>query len=129
MGTLNRESLKNILIVDDSSTSRMIIKRCLEISGFLDCSYYYANNGLEALDIIHSKNIDLIITDVNMPKMDGKNLVRKLKSDNKTDHIPIIVTTSLGDSLIEDEFKNLGVSWVIKKPVVPKKIIELFGDI
>ena len=74
---------ENILIVDDSSTSRMIIKRCLEISGYNESTFLYAENGLEALSIIDNTKIDLILTDLNMPKMDGDNFIKKIKSYNK----------------------------------------------
>lgn len=128
MEYLDKENLKNILIVDDSSTSRMIIKRCFEISGIDNSKYYYAGNGLEALDIIKNRKIDLIITDINMPKMDGFNLIKKLKSEETSKNIPIVVTSSMSGSSTLDELLEMGVKWIIKKPVVPKKIIEIFGE-
>ena len=94
----DKGKLKNILIVDDSSTSRMIIKRCFEISGIDDSEYYYAGNGLEALDVVKNQEIDLIITDINMPKMDGSNLIKKLKSEESLKDIPIVVTSSMSGS-------------------------------
>jgi two-component system chemotaxis response regulator CheY len=122
--------LKKILIIDDSSTSRMIIQRCLEIAGFVIGEYHFAENGLDALGIVKErKGFSLIITDINMPKMDGPTFIRVLKMDEKGREIPIVVVSSIGDTALEEEMKALGVSGVIKKPVSPAKLLETLGGL
>lgn len=117
---------KNILIVDDSSTSRMIIQRCLDIAGFTEVHFHFAENGLDALSILQTNSrIDLIMTDLNMPKMDGENFIKKLKQGASNQALPILVITSLGDAILEEELKKLGVLGIIKKPVSPEKILHL----
>lgn len=128
MDNLTKESFKNILIVDDSSTARMIVKRCFDIAGFQDCKYYFAENGVEAMQILENDTVDLVVTDVNMPEMDGNKLIKKLKKDDKTKKITIIVISTMDNIVIEDELAHLGIKWVVKKPLVPAKIIKLFEN-
>ena len=70
---------KNILIVDDSTTARMFIKRCLEMGGFEEAEFFEASNGVEALQHLNLKKIDLILTDLNMPKIDGEQMIDIVK--------------------------------------------------
>lgn len=112
----------NILIVDDSETSRMIIWRCLEICGWGDHSRFDASDGLQALQILLSTPIDCVITDLNMPRMDGLTLVKKITLTPKLQKPPIIVFSSLASAPLEEELKALGVRSVIHKPITPEKL-------
>lgn len=117
-----------ILIVDDSPTSRMIIQRCVEMSGITADSYVFAENGLDALSAISDNQaIDLIFSDINMPKMDGQTFIRLVKSKDETARIPVVITSSIADGSIENEMKALGISGIIKKPVSPEKILGVLG--
>lgn len=118
---------KNVLIVDDSPTSRMIIQRCVEMTGIEVDSFLYAENGIDGLSIIDDNTVDLIFTDINMPKMDGQTFIRLLKNKPATSKIPVIVTSSIADGSIEIEMKKLGITDIIKKPVSPEKIMRIFG--
>ncbi len=118
---------KNVLIVDDSPTSRMIIQRCIEMTGIEVDAFLYAENGIDGLSIIDDNTIDLIFTDINMPKMDGQTFIRLLKNKSVTAHIPVVVTSSIADGSIEIEMKKLGITDIIKKPVSPEKIMRIFG--
>ena len=119
----------NILIVDDSSTSRMIIQRCLEMSGLKVGAYSYAENGLEGMKRIKGESaVDLVITDINMPKMDGQTFARLMKESDATRNIPIIVVSSIATDAAEAELMALGVQAVIRKPVSPAKILLALGD-
>lgn len=117
-----------ILLIDDSATSRMIMKRCLIIAGFRDVEYYEAEDGLDALTFFEEGNIvDLIITDLNMPRMDGNNLIKKLKANFKTKDIPIIIISSIGNEINNEELNKMGIKGVIQKPLSPIKIVNLLG--
>lgn len=123
-------SFKSILIVDDSSTSRMIIQRCFVIAGYADSKYSFAENGLDAFSRLkEDQSIDLILTDLNMPKMDGEILIKKLKLDSQTRKVPIIVISSIADSGVESELSKMDILGVIKKPISPAKVQELMGGI
>lgn len=120
--------LNSILIVDDSSTSRMIIQRCFQIAGYDTVKYYFAENGLEAISVLQAGNpIDLVVTDLNMPKMDGENFIKKLRIIRQDDKMPIYVITSTADGNTENELRDMGIRGIIKKPVSPAKIIETIG--
>lgn len=118
-----------ILIADDSKTARMIIQRCLEMTGLTNCEYIHASNGVEALAIIRSRKIDLLITDLNMPEMDGKDLLQAVKSSPRLTDIPVIVISSLVNPALEKELSSLGVNGIINKPVSPVKLLESIESI
>ncbi len=119
------------LIVDDSSTSRMIVQRCLEVAGLAECRYTHAENGLDALATLRKDRdaFDLIVTDLNMPKMDGATFVRLVKKDPATSGIAVVVVSSIADGEAESELLNQGAAAIIKKPVSPAKLIEALGGI
>lgn len=121
-------SITKILIVDDSATSRMIIKRCLELAGYRECSYFEAEDGLKALSLLGGQPVDLIVTDIKMPKMDGVTFIRKVKINDSIGDTPIIVISSLGNEALEDQLQEAGVKAVIKKPISPAKIVEALGE-
>jgi CheY-like chemotaxis protein len=128
IGGIRFMKYNRILLVDDSATSRMIIKRCLKIAGYRESEYFEVEDGLEALTFFEEDNTaDLIVTDLNMPRMDGNNLIKKLKVNKKTKKIPILIISSMGDDIFEDELKILGVKGVIQKPISPAKIIDILG--
>lgn len=119
---------KKILITDDSATSRMIVKRCIEMAGFFDIDYLEAEDGLHGLTILDTEKVDLIITDLKMPKMDGKTFIRKLKSSEDKKDIPIVVVSSLDNSILEERLKREGVLFVISKPLNPAKVLEFMEE-
>lgn len=115
-----------ILIVDDSPTSRMIIQRCVEMSGITADAFVFAEDGLDALSTISDdRSIDLIFSDINMPKMDGQTFIKLMRSKPETSAIPVVITSSIADGSVETEMKKLGISAVIKKPVSPEKILKV----
>jgi len=119
---------QKILITDDSATSRMIIKRCIEMAGFFDIDYLEAEDGLQGLTILDTEKVDLIITDLKMPKMDGKTFIRKLKSNDNTKDIPVVVISSLDNLVLEERLKREGVLSVIGKPLSPAKVLDFMEE-
>ncbi len=111
-----------ILIVDDSETSRMITKKCLSICGLEDSEFFDAQDGLEALQVLSQTPVDLLVTDLNMPRMDGFTLVKKIKLSPKMAPPHIIVFSSLASEPVEAELKNYGVASVVHKPLTPEKL-------
>ncbi len=119
---------RRILIVDDSSTSRMITRRCFEIASGDSVDFYEAADGLAALKLLYEHDVDLIITDVNMPEMDGLAFVWQAKASRRLQSVPIVVLSSMKNEEIECAFVGLGVSEFIQKPISPAKVAELLGD-
>jgi two-component system chemotaxis response regulator CheY len=122
-----------VLIVDDSSTSRMIIQRCIEMAGLEVSGFLYAENGLDALKALKEAGggspIGVIVTDINMPKMDGATFLRLIKSDPGTQAIPTIVVSSVAAGEADSELLGLGAAAVVKKPVSPAKMHQAFGGL
>jgi two-component system, chemotaxis family, chemotaxis protein CheY len=122
------KSFGQVLIVDDSSTSRMIIQRCMQMAGIEVATYVFAENGLDAYAVLRgNKAIELVITDINMPKMDGRTFATLLRGDTAFAGLPIIIVSSIADSALESELLALGVKSVVKKPVSPAKMLQAVG--
>ena len=117
--------LNQILIVDDSATSRLIIKKCFDMAGFGSAEYREAGDGLEGLVELADRDFDLIVTDVNMPKMDGRTFVRKLKMKGIADRTSVLVITSQGDDITARSLMEAGASAVLAKPISPAKVAEV----
>ncbi len=113
-----------ILIADDSGTARMFIKQCLEISISDDVEFSEAVNGQEALKLLKEDRFDLLVTDLNMPVLDGRELIRRVSASPKLTGLPIMVITSSGNEARKQELLDLGAKVVLRKPVNPMKIAE-----
>jgi len=115
------------LIVDDSSTSRMITRRCLEMASTDPMTFLEAPDGAEALSVLQNESVDLIITDINMPKMDGMTFVWKVKMNERLEDTPILVLSSMKNERMENALLGLGVTSFIQKPISPAKVAEYVG--
>lgn len=120
--------MRTVLITDDSGTARMIIQRCLEMIGCNECEFVHAADGVEALSVLRSRQIELLITDMNMPNLDGRGLLLAVKSSPRLNHIPVFVITSLANPALERELEMLGVNKIIYKPASPQKLLECIND-
>lgn len=118
---------RTILIVDDSETSRMIIRKCLSMTGDEDSTFLEAEDGIRALSILGSVGVDLLVTDLNMPRMDGITLLRKLRQGDRTRHLPVVVISSMGNDHLDQELHSLGVVSIIRKPLTPAKVLLALG--
>ncbi|MCX5864802.1 MAG: response regulator [Deltaproteobacteria bacterium] len=117
-----------IAIVDDSGTARMFIRRCLEIAGFQGAEIIEAENGKDALEKIRNAPVDLLLTDLTMPVMDGTTLLKWIKANPKLSALPVLVISSAGNPAKEIELKALGAMGVLDKPVSPAKLNMLLRD-
>jgi two-component system chemotaxis response regulator CheY len=119
------ERIATILIVDDSMTARMIVRRCLEIAGFRDVGYLEANNGCAAWQLLQQRPVDLVLTDLNMPGWDGRRLLEKIKADPLTAETWVIVVTSSSNRVGDWELIKAGADAVLSKPVSPAKVYQV----
>ncbi|MBM4340031.1 MAG: response regulator [Deltaproteobacteria bacterium] len=119
----------NVLIVDDSQTMRKVIRKTVTISGFEVGECWEAGNGQEALDILHSCWVDLILADLNMPVMNGLEMLRELKKDEIRGHIPVILITTEGSEKRLEEAYALGIKGYIQKPFHPEAIRDVLTRI
>lgn len=106
--------MKNLLIVDDENNFLLSLIDMLKghKEKFMIIT---ANNGKEGIDVLNSKPIDLVVTDLKMPEMDGFGLLAYISSEKP--HIPVIVMTAFGTPEIEDRLLELGVYQYIEKPI------------
>ena len=112
----------NILIVDDSSSMRAIIAKIIKTSGFNAGELLEAADGKEAMKVLASEWVDIVMTDINMPHMSGMEFIREMKKDELLRSIPVLVVTTEGsDTRVQEAFK-LGAMGYIKKPFLPEDI-------
>lgn len=112
-----------VLLVDDSLTARNHIKRVLTNLGMGRIST--AENGRDAIDVLQQESFDLLITDLNMPEMDGQELVQYIREEMRETLLPILVVTSAGDDARLGSIENSGVSAICDKPFEPQSIREM----
>ena len=112
----------NVLIVDDSATMRTLIRKVLVISGFDIGEYFEGGNGRDALDILEHNWVDIILSDLHMPEMDGAALLAALKNHEMWRHIPVVLITTEARPEVIEPFLNLGVRDYIQKPFRPETI-------
>ena len=115
----------HILIVDDSILMRTALKRTIDMVGIETESISEASNGVEALEALASKQIDLILTDLNMPEMGGIELVHRLKEKPEYANIPIIVITTESSPIRIEDLQAEGIQDYLHKPFKPEQIRDL----
>lgn len=119
---------RKILVVDDSATSRMIVRRCLEMAGYSDATFLEASDGALALDLLDTNPVDLIVTDLKMPRMDGRTLIRKLQSHPTLSDVPVLVVSSVAAGSEESEPFGSNVLTAVQKPLSPAKLIHALKE-
>jgi CheY-like chemotaxis protein len=108
-----------ILVVDDSSTVRKFVAVSLSMQGF---DVVQACDGMDALERLPQQQVDLLITDLNMPNMDGFELIKALRDNPEYKELPVIILTSLSDQVSRDQGARLGVGSYLVKPFSLEKI-------
>ena len=112
----------NILIVEDFNNSRKIIRYALENKGY---TILEAADGIDALQYFDGKKIDLVITDYNMPKMDGGTLVEKIRSLNQYRYIPILVLSTEINQEKKNRALQANITGWIEKPFNIEKFSKI----
>jgi len=113
---------KKILAVDDSKTMRDMVSFTLKGAGY---DVVEAEDGLVALDRIGGSPVDLVITDINMPNMDGISLVKALRQNPAHSSTPILVLTTESDDGKKNEGRAAGATGWIVKPFEPEKLLKV----
>ncbi len=114
----------NILIVDDSPAMRRVVRRVVELSGVDVGSLLEAGDGQEALEVLHREWIDLIVSDINMPRMNGEQLLIAVRAEPQIAAIPILVlSTDASDTRVERMLAQ-GANGYMAKPFQPGELAE-----
>jgi two-component system chemotaxis response regulator CheY len=114
----------NVLIVDDSPAMRSFVRRVLDLSGIDVGICLNAGNGQEALDLLCSQWVDVILTDINMPTMDGEQLLKALEADETLRTIPVIVISTDSTQHRVQSMLTLGAKGYVTKPFLPETLRE-----
>ena len=112
----------NILLVDDSITVRAVVQKALQIAEVPYRTIYQAGHGREALEVLESQEVDLVITDLVMPEMDGEALVAEMGRRGLLQRTPVVVVSSASGEDRLKRLEELGVKGFIHKPFTPEQI-------
>ncbi|HWB97292.1 MAG TPA: response regulator [Bryobacteraceae bacterium] len=113
-----------VLIVDDSPAMRTFVRRVAELSGIEVERYFQAANGEEALALLQREPVDVVLTDVNMPRMNGEELLRNLEADERFRNVPVLVISTDGTETRVHRMMALGAKGYVKKPFLPEILRE-----
>ena len=114
---------KKVLIAEDSSVIQNLTKKILQIQNY---QIFSAKNGLEVLSMLENDYFDVILMDINMPKMDGMECAEKVRAlaDPKKSQIPIVAITGNARNYTMEEFKNAGINEYLQKPLNFDSLVE-----
>jgi two-component system, chemotaxis family, chemotaxis protein CheY len=112
---------KSALVVDDSTSMRQMVAYTLQTAGF---STSEAENGVAALSVSQSKSFDLVVTDLNMPEMDGITLVKELRKRSEFKFTPILLLTTESQDSKKQEGKSAGATGWLVKPFNPDALLS-----
>ncbi len=113
-----------VLIVDDSSVMRKMVERSLRQSGLDISQVLEASNGMEALSLVRQNSLDLVLSDINMPVMDGLEFIRQLQAIESAKGVPVVMITTEGSASPMGEALLFGARGYITKPFTPDQIKE-----
>ena len=114
----------NILIVDDSPAMRRVVRRVVDLSGVQVGKYLEAGDGYQALTVLRAEWVDLIMTDINMPEMDGEQLLLEVRKDDTLASIPLLVVSTDQSEPRITQMLALGANGYISKPFAPAVLSE-----
>jgi two-component system, chemotaxis family, chemotaxis protein CheY len=117
----------NILIVDDSTAIRKILIRVLRQTQLAIGQVLYAQDGLEALEMVRTNPLNLVLCDINMPNMDGLSFLAELKSSDRWRDLPVVMFTTEGGEQKVARAIQLGSAAYIRKPFTAEQIQEKIG--
>jgi two-component system chemotaxis response regulator CheY len=107
--------MPTVLIVDDSKTTQMLVMNAL--GRIRDVRLLTAANGREALEVVAKNELDLVVTDINMPEMDGIALIREVRKLRDAERLPILIITAKAENQARDEGLALGANAYVLKPL------------
>jgi two-component system chemotaxis response regulator CheY len=119
----------DVLVVDDSAAIRKILQRVLRQTGMAIRNIYEAGDGQEALQLLSQQKVNLVLTDINMPKMDGLQLLAAMKGAPDLRRIPVVMITTEGGEIKVGEAVRLGATGYVRKPFSADQIKEKLAGV
>jgi two-component system chemotaxis response regulator CheY len=117
-----------ILIVDDSSMMRALIKRVIRLTELADTEVLEASNGAEALQILEAQEVNLLLTDVNMPEMSGVELLREITRRDRWPKLVRVIISTDGSPSRREEAADLDVRCYLEKPFSPEVLRHVLSE-
>jgi two-component system chemotaxis response regulator CheY len=117
---------KRILTIDDSKTMRDMLMLTLSSNGF---EVLQAVDGLDGLDVLGRETVDVVITDINMPKLDGYGVIQHMRERAEYDDLPILVLTTESDNEKKERARKLGATGFIIKPFNPTGLVDVLRKV
>jgi len=114
----------DVLIVDDSAAIRKILQRVLRQAEIPIGNVFEAGDGILALEVLKTQNVGLILSDINMPNMDGLELLSKIKASEAWKKLPIVMVSTEGSQAKVLEAVELGAAGYVRKPFTAEQIKE-----
>lgn len=118
--------MKTVLTVDDSRTMRNMLRSALEAAGF---KVIQAEDGIDGIEVLASCRPDVIVTDINMPRMDGFEFIDFVRKDSDRKAVPILVLTTESDTEKKNRARQSGATGWIVKPFDPQKLVEAINRV
>ena len=118
----------NVLVVDDSGVMRSMIIKTIKISGLQLGEVHQAANGQEGLAALNANWVDLVIADINMPVMNGEEMIDQMRGNPEFQDIPIVVVSTEGSKTRIERLQKKG-AFFIHKPFTPEKIRDTLKDL
>ncbi len=118
-----------VLIVDDSEIIRAALERTLKLSKVPVIQIFTACDGVDGLEKLKNNWIDIVLTDINMPKMSGIEMFEQMQSHNDLKDIPVVVVSTEGSSVRIDDLRSKGIRGYIRKPFTPENVRNVIMQI
>ncbi|MFH0919578.1 MAG: response regulator [Fibrobacterota bacterium] len=115
------------MIVDDSVIIRAFVRKTLGLTGLEIDTIVEACDGEEGLRLLAENKLDVILTDINMPKMDGLEMIRRIRQEKKYNTVKIVIITTEGSRQKVLEAAKIGINGYLKKPFGPEEALEVLG--
>ena len=117
------------LLVDDSTTIRSMMMRTIKMIGLNVDTVLEAGDGIEALAQFADHEVDVVLMDINMPRMSGVQLLTRMKESERLKHIPIVVASTDGSEKRMEQLRELGVVGYVRKPFQPEQLRDVLVPI
>jgi len=119
----------SILIVDDSTVIRQMVKKTMDIAGLDVGDVYEAGNGIEALATLSDHPVAVMLVDINMPTMNGIQLLTRMKKNDRLQHIPIVIVSTEGSKERIKELERIGIFGYLRKPFQPEQLRDVLAPL
>lgn len=122
MNTSQNNNPSTVLVVENEASNRILIERVLSTRGYRCLS---ASNGKEALDILDRERVDLILTDLSMPVLDGYQATQQIRARPGLENVPIVAVTAFALADEGEAARQIGCTEYLTKPFKPRQLLEV----